>query len=254
MALSSPEAGPRSQPAKLPVERERWWLAPAIWDTGLWLCRSDDDGGVTAFAPPGIGLAENRRDDSASEWRWARWRSAECFAAGLLPDSQDPLGDLANVAELVPRDHHDWLARQAELHAAALESCARLIVLNPDSKSDEEVARLLDAALKEYADAQQLRSTVLRVGEAEEDRVRAEVIALMQLLHAEVDEAGNREMIGEGLQRLQPRLERLVRDHAYITRSRSWRWTAWLRTLRRAADEARRLWHRRRLRHSHQPI
>jgi hypothetical protein len=208
-----------------------WRIASAIWDLGEWLVHIDGES-VEAFAPPGVGLTEEADDMSARFWRRATWSEVRRFEAGLLPATNTlVVGDLLDVAAHVPTEHHPWLIEQTRAHAQYLESSARLIALSPSTTDHTLLDELLDMAMREVADCEQLHSSVL-AGGGEADRVRAEVVALVRLIHTEVGEAANRDVLDAGMRELELRIFRLVRHHAYVTNSLSWRITGWLRTAR----------------------
>jgi len=228
-APTAAEATP-SAPAE-----DAWRVVQAIWDVGRWLVCFRSDGLVEAWAPPGVGLAESPHDMSARQWRRATWSTFGRFNAELAPDGQVvPIQGLKIVADRVPESQHDWLIGEARAQAAALESAARLVAANPGPNAEAEVTELLDDAFAITTDIELMRSSMLPEGQAEDDELRAEISALFTLVSSEASTAANQELLVHELKRLEPKLRQLLRHHAYITRSKSWRITKPLRGLREA--------------------
>ena len=177
-------------------------------------------------------MIEDPDSDDALLWRRAAWDSLEAFQTGQLPNRgiTQVIGDISALVNCVPEQWHWWLVDRTREHAIAVEDGARLLAME-DSNPDRELETLFEHALAAMAATEKVQSSVLSAGRGESDQLRAETIGLLCLLR----EAGNgpRSVAESQLADLDRRVVQLVRDHAYVTSSFSWRVTEPLRRLRR---------------------
>jgi len=223
-------------PAWFAGREAQWEMRPSKWSSGDWLvCNVGDE--IVVFAPPGVGLLEDATSEAAVNWRVATWNSADEFAVDELPDNQTVHGSLVDVAERVPAEHHEWMIEQTREHVERLRRAARMIAKGKSQDVRRRIAGLLQTALEEAADIEQLRSSVLRSngdGPAREpDRPRAEVAALLRIVADDVREGQSPDLLIEEIEQLRGRTENLLRDHHYVRNSKSWAWTRMLRFIRR---------------------
>lgn len=206
--------------------------------------------GVDVYAPPGVSLFEQPYSDKLFGWRLATWGSLDAFMAQERPAAEAEELDWKVVRDLVPPRFHLWMAEALEAHADALAELAE----SQRRRNDERFARYAE---QNVFRARRQRATAAALAEPEVPRESTDgAVTSMPVGHLFANEAsgavkdsddpahahrdlaasvdlvvawsGSRERIEDQL--ISAALE-LARRKRMIEESRSYRATAWLRSL-----------------------
>jgi hypothetical protein len=237
-------------------EDSTWRIWPATRSMGYWLVHWREDLSLYALAPPGVALCEEFASRPLRQWRGAGWHSLADFGNGRLPTSPLTELSLAQALEQVPDRFTSWMAHVTEHHASALQRTVELAEWAGDETLCSEAPIFQALAQTQLAEA----AKITRESDEEpfewahqqqplEWHTSTSLVRRMwdlplitrspSELSDEFDAAAN----WLGLDNLEQLLLVLYwdarRDLEVVKRSKSWRWTRRLRTVKRYIDRLR---------------
>jgi hypothetical protein len=107
--ISSRDLDAADRPAR---RRQRWQAVAAWYDGGEWLAADQDDGGLVAFAPPGVGFT-GAPDEPAERWQFGAWSPEMAELAPCPPDDCRPC-TVSEVLDAVPGALREWVLEATE--------------------------------------------------------------------------------------------------------------------------------------------